>query len=422
LHNDFQGSIPVSEPSSSAIKPDWIARARAFLGLEHNIAVLLTALVLLGLGEELWVSFVPKYLEALGAGVFVWAGYRALKDLLDAIYQYPGGVLTDRLGRRKALVSFNLLAIFGYVLYLVGTHWSLILVGTFFVAAWSSMSLPATFAVIGDSLAQSRRTIGFSVQSILKRVPIIVAPAIGGWLLQTRGVILGFRLGLAITILMALGALFFQQVFYRDQEVERPARPSGIRITFQAFRPELKRLLVSDILARLAEGIPAALIIIHATTGMGASLAFFGVLRGLQMLTAILGYLPAGKLADRWGQAPFIALTFGFFALFPLTFAIYPLLPGLQVTTFLVIAFVVAGLREIGEPARKAMIVDLAAENRRGETVGVYYLIRGLCVAAAPLLGGALWTISPQLTFGVAAGLGILGALWYSWFGPRTSV
>jgi MFS family permease len=133
-------------------------------------------------------------------------------------------------------VSFNLP--FCHILYLIGAH---CLSGQHFVAAWSSMSLPATFAVIGDSLAQSRRTIGFSVQSILKRVPIIVAPAIGGWLLQTRGVIQGFRLGLAITILMALGALFFQQVFYRDQEVARPARPSGIRATFHAFRPELKR-------------------------------------------------------------------------------------------------------------------------------------------------------------------------------------
>lgn len=87
-----------------------IGRFRTFLGLERNILVLLVVFVLLGLGEELWVSFVPKYLEAMGAGVFVWAAYRTLKDVLDAIYQYPGGILTDCLGRRRALVLFNLLA------------------------------------------------------------------------------------------------------------------------------------------------------------------------------------------------------------------------------------------------------------------------------------------------------------------------
>jgi MFS family permease len=380
------------------------------------------ALVLLGLGEELWSSFVPKYLEALGAGVFVWTGYKALKDLLDAIYQYPGGVLADRLGRRRALVLFNLLAILGYGLYFASRHWAFFLLGTLFVAAWSSMSLPATFAVIGDSLVRSRRTIGFSVQSILKRVPIVIAPALGGWLLERYGIIDGFRLGLVITIFLAGGALVFQQRFYQEKPLERPPRPSGVRKTFAAFQPGLKRLLVSDILARLAEGMPAALVVIYATTNLGAGVALYGSLRGLQMLTAILLYIPAGKLAERWGQGLFIALTFGFFALFPLAFALYPLLPGLGVTPFLVVAFVIAGLREIGEPARKAMIVDLAGEARRGEMVGVYYLVRGLSVAGAPLVGGVLWTRSPGLTFGVAAAFGIAGALWYLWRGPKEAI
>lgn len=394
-------------------------RLRSFLGLERNIVVLLVALVLLGLGEELWVSFVPKYLEALGAGVFIWSAYRALKDVLDAVYQYPGGVLADRLGRRRALVLFNLLAIVGYVLYLVSRHPLLFLAGTLFVAAWSSMSLPATFAVIGDSLERSRRAIGFSVQSILKRVPIVVAPVIGGWLLERLGVVEGFRVGLVLTIVLALAALLFQQRFYVDTRLSAPLPAAGVLSTFRRLRPGLKRLLVSDILARFAEGMPAALIVIYATTNLGASVALFGLLRGVQMLTAILLYIPAGKLAERWGQAPFIALTFGFFALFPLTFALYALFPVWNVTTFLFIAFITAGLREIGEPARKGMIVDLAGEDRRGEVVGVYYLVRGLTVAVAPLFGGWLWTFAPALTFAMAAFLGGLGVLWYLFRGPR---
>lgn len=292
------------------------------------------------------------------------------------------------------------------------------LAGTLFVAAWSSMSLPATFAVIGDSLAKSRRAIGFSVQSIVKRLPIVIAPAVGGWLLQQFGVIQGFHVGLVITIILALGALWFQQKFYLERPVERPPRPSGILSTFRAFDGGLKRLLVSDILARFAEGMPAALIVIYATTNLGASIAFFGFLRGLQMLTAILLYIPAGKLAERWGQRPFIALTFAFFALFPLVFALYARNQQLPFTTFLIVAFIIAGLREIGEPARKGLITDLAGEGRRGEAVGVYYLIRGFCVAAAPFLGALLWRLNPALTFSVAALFGIAGAVYYVWKGP----
>jgi MFS family permease len=395
-----------------------VGRFRSFLGLKRNILVMLVAIVLLGLGEELWVSFVPKYLEALGAGVFVWAAYRTLKDVLDAIYQYPGGILTDRLGRRRALILFNLLAIIGYLMYLFSRGWPLVLIGTLFVAAWSSMSLPATFAVIGDSLAKSRRAVGFSVQSIVKRLPIVVAPVLGGWLLQRYGIIQGFHTGLVITIVLAIGALWFQQKFYAEKPMERPPRPSGVLSTFQAFDPGLKRLLVSDVLARFAEGMPSALIVIYATTNLGATVAFYGSLRGLQMLTAILLYIPAGILAERWGQRPFIILTFCFFALLPLSLAFYALGPQVSVTAFLILAFIIAGLREIGEPARKGLITDLAGEERRGEAVGVYYLIRGFCVAAAPLLGAYLWRISPTLTFAVAALFGIAGVVWYVWRGP----
>jgi MFS family permease len=395
-----------------------LGRFRAFLGLERNVLVLLVAIVLLGLGEELWLSFVPKYLEALGAGVFVWAIYRTLKDALDAIYQYPGGVLADRLGRRRALVLFNLLAIIGYVMYLISHSWPLVLAGTLFVAAWSSMSLPATFAVIGDTLASSRRAIGFSVQSIVKRLPIVVAPVLGGWLLLRYGIIRGFHAGLVITIILAIAALWFQQEFYLDKAIERPPRPSGAWRTFRAFDPGLKRLLVSDVLARLAEGMPSALIVIYATTNLGATVAFYGLLRGLQMLTSILLYIPAGKLAERWGQRLFITLTFGFFALLPLLFALFSRGSQAYVTPFLILAFVVAGLREIGEPARKGLITDLAGEEKRGEAVGVYYLIRGFCVAGAPLLGAYLWRLSPTLTFAVAALFGIAGVLWYLWRGP----
>ncbi len=395
-----------------------VSRFRAFFGLERNILVMLVAIVLLGLGEELWVSFVPKYLEVLGAGVFVWAGYQTLKDVLDAVYQYPGGILTDRLGRRRALVLFNLLAIIGYLMYLFSRDWPLVLIGTLFVAAWSSMSLPATFAVIGDSLAKSRRAIGFSVQSIVKRLPIVVAPVLGGWLLQQYGVVQGFHVGLIITIILAISALWFQQKFYVDQPIERPPRPTGILTTFRAFDPGLKRLLVSDVLARFAEGMPAALIVIYTTTNLGASIALFGSLRGLQMLTAILLYIPAGKLAERWGQRPFIILTFCFFALLPLVLTLYTLGPQEYVATFLAFAFIIAGLREIGEPARKGLITDLAGEERRGEAVGVYYLIRGFCVAAAPLLGAYLWRFSPTFTFAIAALFGIAGVIWYVWRGP----
>ncbi|MBA3492784.1 MAG: hypothetical protein H0T87_01310 [Gammaproteobacteria bacterium] len=100
-----------------------LARLKDTLGLRRNIVVMLAATLLLGMGEELWVRFVPKYLEVLGAGAWGIGAYGVLKDFLDAVYQYPGGWLADRLGRRVALVLFTVLAIIGYGVYFVAARW-----------------------------------------------------------------------------------------------------------------------------------------------------------------------------------------------------------------------------------------------------------------------------------------------------------
>ena len=69
------------------------------MGLRRNIALLLAVIVLIGAGEELWMRFLPKYLESLGASALIIGLFDALKTLLGAVYAYPGGVLTDQIGR-----------------------------------------------------------------------------------------------------------------------------------------------------------------------------------------------------------------------------------------------------------------------------------------------------------------------------------
>src|SRR5437868_4591168 len=99
--------------------PQDVSRARKFadfFGLRRNLVVLLVAIFVIGAGEELWMRFVPKYLQALGAGVFVIGLYDALRTLLGAIYAYPGGVLVDLWGHRRVFVIFNLVSIAGYAL------------------------------------------------------------------------------------------------------------------------------------------------------------------------------------------------------------------------------------------------------------------------------------------------------------------
>ena len=121
-----------------AVPAKFLTTTRAYLGLNRNVAVLALSLFGLGLGEELWQSYVPKYLTALGASSVLVGVFASMKDLLDGLYQYPGGWAGDRFGRKRALMLFTVTAMVGYVCYALAWHWGVVFVGLWFVMAWKS--------------------------------------------------------------------------------------------------------------------------------------------------------------------------------------------------------------------------------------------------------------------------------------------
>lgn len=377
------------------------ARLADYFALERNVSAVAGAMFLMGLGEELWKRFVPKYLEALGAPVAAVGLYGGARDLLDGLYQYPGGWVADRLGRRQALLLFVSLAAVGYTIYLIAPGWPVVFVGLVFVMAWSSMASPTLFAVIGDALPKGRRAMGFTVQAIVRRVPMAVAPTLGGLAIAAYGVQGGVQACLAVTILLA-GVTLVVAARVRVPVLPQAA-PTNVVGVWRALPSTLRRLLLSDVFVRTCEGLVDVFVVLYAMNVLGVSAPQYGALVAVQMVTAILVYLPAARLADRVGRKPFVIMTFVAFSLFPLAVV------SSSGFGTLVAAFIVGGLREIGEPARKALIVDLAEPHLRARSVGLYYLVRSLAVSPAALVGGALWTISPRLPFLAAAATGMLG-------------
>ena len=382
-----------------------------FLALRRNAALLLVALVLAGTGEKLWLGFAPKYLETLGAGIFIIGLFDALQTLLGAVYAYPGGWLTDRWGQRRSLLLFNLLSLGGYVLVLCWQHWVALLAGSFLFLAWSALSLPATFSVVATSLQRHRHTMGIGVQSLVRRVPMMLGPLVGGWLVTKFGWTDGVKYALELCIGLSSVTMLFQWLMLEPEE-SRPEANAEInfRAVVNSFTPTLRELLVSDILIRFCERIPYAFVVLWAIDHGGLTAQQYGYLVAFEMITAMVCYIPVAHLADRYGRRPFVLATFVFFTLFPLT------LIWATNFTWLALAFVVRGLKEFGEPARKALIIGEATPELRARTYGAYYLIRDCVVTSGSFLGAWLWSISPRANFIGAVICGGLGTLWFWWF------
>jgi len=385
-----------------------------FLALRRNTVLLLGALVLAGTGERLWMGFAPKYLEVLGAGVWIIGLFDALQTLLGALYAYPGGWLTDRWGQRRSLMLFSVLSLSGYFLVLVWHHWLSLVIGAFLFLAWSAFSLPATFSIVATSLESRQHTMGIGVQSMVRRIPMMLGPLIGGWLITHYGWERGISSALLICIGFGLLTMLVQWHMTEPEPASGKASPAPAKGNFffviRSFTPALRELLVGDILIRFCERIPFAFVVLWAMDHAGLNAQQYGYLTAIEMITAMVCYIPVAHLADKYGRRPFVLATFVFFTLFPLSL--------LFATNFawLALAFVVRGLKEFGEPARKALIIGEALPELRARTYGAYYLIRDCVVTAGSFLGAWLWHISPQVNFLGAAFFGAAGAIWFWWF------
>lgn len=411
-----------------------------WLGINSSTASLLGTILLVTAATELWSPLIPQYMKTLqteaGAGaastLLLIGLYGLYRDGLEAVNYYAGGALSGRLNSRRALLLFNLFPLVGLIILVLSSSPFGIFLAIPFLFAWDSIAGPATLTVVGESLPPDRRTMAFSLQAIFRRVSRILAYAISAPIIWHFGSVTGVRIDAALACVLIVAAVAIQYRFMHTASRDAVTALHQPRVLLRRFPRELKTLLISDIFSRWAEGMAGPFIIIYcvpliaADSAQGAAL-YQSVLLSIQAVTNIVLYVLIGPLASKGGLAkkPYIGLTFLFFALFPISI---PVLGEVAGFAGLCVAFLIGGLREIGEPARKAMIADLVPADVRTQAIGLYWSVRSAAVMFAAPVGGLLWIFGNWLRpgwgswvmFFTAGMLGMVGALlFYLHFGRR---
>ncbi|MBW2436830.1 MAG: MFS transporter [Desulfobacterales bacterium] len=390
-----------------------------FLGLTQSTVGLLFMVVLVGLGERMAERFLPMYLLALGGGVISIGLLNGLDNFLSAVYAFPGGYLSERIGFKRSLLVFNFMAMAGFLMVILIPAWQAVLIGAVFFLAWSAISLPATMGLIAKVLPTNKRTMGVTMHSLVRRFPMALGPILGGLCIGVWGVEQGVRIAFGVALALSILAVFLQQKLIEDDT--QPASADDCTIApeknpwklFQSMDASLKRLLVSDILIRFCEQIPYAFVVVWSmqTIARPVSAFQFGLLTAIEMATAVLVYIPVAHFADKTTKKPFVVATFVFFTFFPLV------LLFCQSFVWLIPAFVLRGLKEFGEPTRKALILDLAPDSCKAGMYGLYYFVRDVCVSVAAFGGAFLWQVSPMLNLVVAFAFGVVGTIAFARYG-----
>ncbi|WP_254537599.1 MFS transporter [Halomarina litorea] len=426
----------VTERESSDV--DVLDSFRQFFALERDVLALSLAMLAFSLAFQMTSRYVPEYLRVLGASAAVVGLYGSVGNLVGALYPYPGGALSDRIGSRVALTAFGSVSTLGFVVwYLAPTFpdslgglalpaWTWVFVGLFLTQGWKSFGIGATFAIVKQSVPPDRLAMGFASTEIFRRVGFLLGPLIAAALLATTaGFLDGFQAVLLVAVGFGAAATVAQHYLYDASEDTVGKRFEGVRQVLADLRTlpaTLRPLLVADTLIRFANGMVYVFFVIVVTeflgvgfAGFGVTLrpdAFFGVLLAVEMVVAIATKVPVSKLAERTGLKPVVALGFAVYAVFPVLLIVAP--PDQWV---LVALFAFSGLRFAGLPAHKALIVGPAERDAGGRVTGTYYLVRNTVVIPSALLGGWLYGRDPQLAFGLATAVGLVGVGYFLAFG-----
>lgn len=388
-------------------------RLISFLGLNTSILAMMIMVVFIGLGEKMAERFLPVYIIAIGGSIYAVSILNGLDNLLSALYSLPGGYLSDKIGYKKALIVFTLTAMFGYAIVIFVPTWQAVIIGAIFFISWTSISLPAIMSMVSSITARNKRIMGVTIHSLTRRIPMALGPIIGGIVITSYGNVQGIKIAFSAALLLGFFAIIFIHFLMKEPVREKEPKKFNAADIIKNINPNLRTLLVSDILIRFAEQIPYPFVVIWVMSINGFSAAQFGILTAIEMATAMIVYLPVAYFADRGTKKPYIVITFAFFAIFPL------ILCFAKSFEFLIAAFIIRGLKEFGEPTRKALIAELAPEDMKAAMFGAYYFIRDIFVSIAAFSAAFLWVISPYANFIAASAFGLIGTIYFAFFGKN---
>jgi len=382
---------------------------RELLG-NRNVGVVMIAQSLSTFVSWLWWPYKSLFIIELGASKELLGLLLTIETFSGLFFQFPGGVLADRFGRRRVMVFSALLGIGSPLIYLFATHWTHLL-PALLLASVGSLSRPATNALVAESLPDDRRGSGFAALSLASRLTQVFTGFTGGVLMDTYGVVAGVRYVILGSLCVSLFTSLLFWIFIRETlvsaPVERSAEPRGLgRLRGLGSMPGRVWVLTAVAgLSAFATRMIFGFTVIYAVEVIGLSKTEYGAVSSLVSMVSLLLTLPGGLLADRFGKVALVAMSR---VLSSLSKVGVPLSGGfIDLAAFRVVGAVGSGLggtymRVRGGPVWQALVADLTPADGRARMMGLMGTFVSFVSMPGSWAGGFLYARTPSYPFYVA--------------------
>jgi len=192
---------------------------KEFSFIKGNYATLVASWIIVDFASELPATYFGLYVLGLGATETILGVIGLSQFLALASFQFPGGYLADKYGRKWLISTMTFGVALSFVFYAVAPSWTFILLGAILMSTFNSTYQPALNAMISDSLPAERRGMGFSIVMLIASASTTPSPAVAGLLRARFGLIDGMRIAYGIVVVLFLVAGFFRFYFLKETVV-----------------------------------------------------------------------------------------------------------------------------------------------------------------------------------------------------------
>ena len=363
--------------------------------------------MLMDISSEMIHSLLPLFMVGtLGASAVMVGLIEGIAESTALIVKIFSGVLSDYLGKRKALAVFGYaLGAFTKPLFALAPSIGIVLTARFLDRIGKGVRGAPRDALVADIVPAEIRGAAFGLRQALDSVGAFLGPlvAVGLMLLWAND----FRAVFWVAVipgLLAVALLVFG--------VREPARHQGEKKTNPIRRENLKRLgpaywWVVGIgavfaLARFSE---AFLVLRAGQSGVPVALVPL-VMVAMNLVYAGSAY-PFGKLSDRMRHKTLLA-----WGLAVLVAADLVLASNDHWTTVLAGVALWGVHMGMTQGLLATMVADTADADLRGTAFGVFNLVSGLAMLVASVVAGLLWDrLGASFTFYAGAAFSVIALL-----------
>ena len=372
------------------------------------------------LTATLWWPYWSLFIVELGATKTQLGIVLMLEQSTQLVLQLPGGILADRLGRKKVIVLSSVFRALSPLAYLAANKWYLIPVGMI-LTQFSSMMMPAVNALIAESVAPENRAAAFGTYRMMTWMPMMFTALIGGMIVDILGVIPGVKFCVVLTLVVACLNVFLRWRYLEDTYVAFPTesrREGGWRNLVGELRTVPRviwGLIVVASLSSISIRLTRNFMVVYASETISLTPIQWGIITTAVSVVSTVLTIPSGILSDRIGRKPVITVSR---VLGPASLLGFTLSHDfIQVLGSRLVGAVgdgfggtVMGIR--GGPAWQALVTDIIPPDKRGSTLGLMGTITGLLSLPATWIGGYLYDfVSPLITFQTGFTFGLVATV-----------